>query len=195
MQHVTDPRMLRAIAHPARARLLYELYARGPARAADLAPALGLPANSVSFHLRQLAKYGLIEPDPDRTQDRRDRWWRVVAEGGTTWSSEELESQPGGAAALRVWRRSAREWVHAFVDAFFTEPDDSDKGTLRANNDVPMRLTKQEAQQVSEEVYDLLVRWADRGRESGGSEDAQRRTYIALTFLQPYPDDLPPVSE
>ncbi len=195
VQHVTDPRMLRAIAHPARARLMYELHARGPARAADLAPVLGLPANSVSFHLRQLAKYGLIEPDSGHGGDRRDRWWRVVAEGGTTWTSSDLESQPGGAAALRVWRRHTRDWVHAFVDAFFSEPGDRDKGTLRTNNDVPMRLTKEEAEQASEELYQLLVRWGDRGRESDDSQDEQRRTYIALTFLQPYPDGLASVPE
>ena len=57
--------MLRAIAHPVRARILDELGATGPMRAADIARALGIPANQASFHLRQLAKYGLAVEAPE----------------------------------------------------------------------------------------------------------------------------------
>ena len=63
---VHDPRMLRAIAHPVRNRILTELNASGPMRAADLARELDLPANQTSFHLRQLAKYGLVGRTPRR---------------------------------------------------------------------------------------------------------------------------------
>ena len=52
---LSDPRVLRAIAHPARTRILEEMSASGPVRAADVALALGSPANQASFHLRQLA--------------------------------------------------------------------------------------------------------------------------------------------
>ncbi len=60
-----DPRVLRAIAHPVRNRILDRARARtGSLRAADIAAELGIPANQASFHLRQLAKYGLVEEDP-----------------------------------------------------------------------------------------------------------------------------------
>ena len=55
-QPLSDPRVLRAIAHPVRTRILDELYASGPARAADIARGMDIPANQASFHLRQLAK-------------------------------------------------------------------------------------------------------------------------------------------
>ena len=38
-----DPRVLRAIAHPVRNRILTELEAQGPLRAADVAQVLGIP--------------------------------------------------------------------------------------------------------------------------------------------------------
>ena len=184
-KRVTDPRVLRAIAHPTRVSLLSELYARGRARAADLAPLVGMPANSVSFHLRQLARYGLIERDPESVGDGRDRWWRVAAEGGLTWTSAELEAQPGGRAALSLWRRATSEWVHAAIDAYFSEPGKADEGTARVMNDVTVLLTKQEAQQLSLEVGDVFTRWSERGRQA--DDDETRRTYLALAFVQPMP--------
>src|SRR4051812_11699731 len=98
-QPVHDPTMLRAIAHPVRTRILSELTASGPMRAADLARELDIPANQASFHLRQLAKYGLVEEDPAAARDKRDRVWRPTSTDGVTINLTELEQQPGGTAA------------------------------------------------------------------------------------------------
>src|SRR5690625_5956976 len=65
--------MLRALAHPLRMQLLQRLGGRGTARAADLAADLGVPANSVSYHLRILAKGGAIVEAPEAARDKRDR--------------------------------------------------------------------------------------------------------------------------
>jgi len=96
-----------------------------------------------------------------------------------------MGTQPGGAAAIRVWRRSAREWVHALVDAFFAEPDDQDRGTARVSTDSSMLLTKEEAQQLSTEVGEVFERWADHGRRAGSDG---RRTYLGIALVQPYPE-------
>jgi predicted ArsR family transcriptional regulator len=64
-RQLSDPRVLRAIAHPVRTRILEEMSASGPVRAADVAQSLGIPANQASFHLRQLAKYGMVEEAPE----------------------------------------------------------------------------------------------------------------------------------
>ena len=79
---LSDPRMLRGIAHPMRNRILEEMSAGGPMRAADVAERLGIPANQASFHLRQLAKYGLVEEAPELARDGRDRVWRVRTRAG-----------------------------------------------------------------------------------------------------------------
>ena len=107
----TTPRILRAIAHPVRNRILDELAATGPMRAADLARDLGIPANQASFHLRQLAKYGLVEEAPDAARDRRDRVWRLVAERGLTIDLGDMTSEPGGQAAVDVFRQQAAAWA------------------------------------------------------------------------------------
>ena len=61
---------LRAIAHPIRQQILEELGLREYGRAADLAAALDQPANAISFHLRTLAKAGLIVAAPEHARDR-----------------------------------------------------------------------------------------------------------------------------
>src|SRR4051795_6603934 len=95
-QPVHDPRILRAIAHPVRNRILTELTASGSMRAADLARELDIPANQASFHLRQLAKYGLVEEDPDAARDKRDRVWRPTSDDGVSINLTEIEKEPGG---------------------------------------------------------------------------------------------------
>lgn len=70
--------MLKALANPLRRRIINELVRREYARAADLSAELEVAANSLSFHLRVLADAGLVEEDPDRARDRRDRVWKPV---------------------------------------------------------------------------------------------------------------------
>jgi DNA-binding transcriptional ArsR family regulator len=73
---ISDPKAMRALAHPLRLDLLELLVAAGPSTAAQCGRALGVSQASCSFHLRQLAKYGLVE-DAGPGPDRRERVWRV----------------------------------------------------------------------------------------------------------------------
>jgi DNA-binding transcriptional ArsR family regulator len=83
---ITDPRALRALAHPLRLDLVELLGALGPATAATCARQLGTSQASCSFHLRQLAKYGFVELAPE-SEDRRERPWRLT-ELEQSWSSD-----------------------------------------------------------------------------------------------------------
>ena len=61
VKRMTDPRALRALAHPLRLSLLGMLRTEGPLTATRAGELLGESSASCSFHLRQLAKYGLVE--------------------------------------------------------------------------------------------------------------------------------------
>jgi predicted ArsR family transcriptional regulator len=179
--HVHDPTVLRAIAHPLRNRILGEMAAQGPMRAADLARELQIPANQASFHLRQLAKYGLVEEATGKGRDRRDRVWRLVDEDGLTIDVGELRRQPGGDAAVRVFHSQAAAWGHVVVDAAFAP--DRDEGVVRTITDQAIRLTQAEARELSAEVNGVLQRWVERTR----GRDEDRRTYLWMSMLQPHP--------
>ena len=178
-----DPRVLRAIAHPVRNRILTELDAHGPLRAADVARLLGIPANSASFHLRQLAKFSLVEEDPGAARDKRDRVWKLTQEAGYDVSIGEIEKAPGGKAASAVFRRTKEAWTHHLVEEAYG--DDRTPGIHRAVTEQAVRLTKSEARTMTEELVDVVDEW--RKRTQGGQDD-DRRTYHVLQIVQPFPD-------
>src|ERR1700723_3622052 len=72
-----DPRALRAYAHPLRLALMGLLRREGPQTATQAAQALGESVPSCSFHLRQLAKYGLVEEAGGGRA--REKPWRATA--------------------------------------------------------------------------------------------------------------------
>jgi DNA-binding transcriptional ArsR family regulator len=74
---LTDPRALRAYAHPIRLALVGALRREGPLTATRAGELLGESPASCSFHLRQLAKYGLVE-EVGRGRGR-ERPWRATA--------------------------------------------------------------------------------------------------------------------
>ena len=77
VKRLTDPRALRALAHPIRLELVGLLRRRGPLTATQAAELLGESSGSTSFHLRQLAKYGLVEEAGGG--EGRERPWRATA--------------------------------------------------------------------------------------------------------------------
>jgi hypothetical protein len=74
---LADPTALRGYAHPLRLRLVGLLRGEGPMTATRAAEHLGESVASCSFHLRQLAKYGLAERVDGA--NRRERPWRATA--------------------------------------------------------------------------------------------------------------------
>jgi DNA-binding transcriptional ArsR family regulator len=180
---MSDPRVLRAIAHPTRGRILDELGAVGPMRAADVGEALGIPANQASFHLRQLAKYGVIVPAPEAARDKRDRVYRLPDERGFRLDVDDISKQPGGKAAVTVFQQNKAAWAHRLVDEVFSFKKDKD--TFSAIVDQTMKLTKDEAAEFMGEVDEVLARWADKTR----GRAPERRTYAFYSMVQPYPED------
>ena len=71
---VTDGAVLAALAHPLRVALLYQLNALGSRTASQCAQALGETPANCSYHLRQLAKAGLVVRE--EAGNGRERPWR-----------------------------------------------------------------------------------------------------------------------
>ncbi|HET7303354.1 MAG TPA: helix-turn-helix domain-containing protein [Segeticoccus sp.] len=189
-QPITSTEALRALAHPLRFALLNELHARGAARAADLAEALEQPANSLSFHLRQLARYGFIVEAPERARDRRDRWWKPASEHGHSFSPEELGRTPAGRAVVDQSLRMQRERYDAALRRFFelvADPVAVPEGVEVTNVDVPLRLTLDEQRQLSRELLTLLDGWVKHGRDRTEAGDTEgRHPYLAMGFVVPW---------
>jgi DNA-binding transcriptional ArsR family regulator len=76
---ITDSEVLAALAHPLRVALLYQLNALGSRTASQCAHALGETPANCSYHLRQLAKAGLVVRE--EAANGRERPWRSVYTG------------------------------------------------------------------------------------------------------------------
>jgi DNA-binding transcriptional ArsR family regulator len=78
---ITDPQVMRALAHPARIGIIEHLSSTGEGvTATQMAGLVGLSPSATSYHLRELARYGLVEQAPNRG-DGRERVWPSTAAG------------------------------------------------------------------------------------------------------------------
>ena len=110
---VTQPGELAALAHPLRLDLLNHLMSAGPATASACARAVGDSPSNCSYHLRFLAKHGLVEPLGERDGDGRERPWRATITGlAVDPGSVDPEQEAAFAAvALQRDQRLAREFL------------------------------------------------------------------------------------
>lgn len=172
---VTDPAMLRAFAHPMRQRIIRELSVRNHARAADLAQWLGEPANSLSFHLRTLAKAGLIRELPEKARDKRDRVWELASQGGYSF-----EDAAGSDPSVSAFLGERFDWLRRLVAGELD--DDRAVSSIQFGGAL---LTKAEAKQFADEVNELLTKWRKQGaanaeRDPENSERLDHDVIVAI---------------
>lgn len=93
---LTDPKAIRALAHPARLAVIEELYDGGKAlTATECAAIAGLTPSAMSYHLRSLERAGIVER-ADAAADGRERPWRAAG----THVNVESDSFTAETAAL-----------------------------------------------------------------------------------------------
>ncbi|WP_432192573.1 ArsR/SmtB family transcription factor [Streptomyces sp. bgisy027] len=98
---ITDPKAMRALAHPVRLAVLERLQREGPATASQLSPHVGATPSVTSWHLRHLAGFGLVRDAAEGGSDRRERRWEAVARGFRFQVPRDAE----GTAAARALGR------------------------------------------------------------------------------------------
>lgn len=107
---VTDPLAMRALAHPLRVELQGLVAREGSLTAADAARQLGISHALASHHLRQLAKYGFVEPA--ESTDHRAHPWRV-----TSTSTELKPTEPEAQSSVDVLHRyQAEQATHQLAE-------------------------------------------------------------------------------
>jgi hypothetical protein len=191
--NLTDPKAIRALAHPMRWALLEALGDAGTLTATQASEMLGESPANCAFHLRTLAKYGFVEEAGGGRG--RERPWRQTYDG-MSWRTrqEDPEVSHAGEALDQVWmdrvltraRRSlgsTRSWPAAF--------DDNLGGSTSR-----LYVTPAEAQELYAEIrqaYDRVVgmhhRFADRRDPKLRPPDAVPVEFVLLGY--PILDTLP----
>jgi len=158
-RQVNDIPSLRALAHPVRVTLIEALAVHGSLTATQASELVGESPSNCSFHLRQLARFGLIEPTEPAG---RERPWQIAA-GGISVDTEAMADAEFSAAAAAVnelWiaRQAAAEtgWVRRMAA--------EDRGwQLAAFSEFLVRwLTLEELAGLQREVDQLVRRYGER---------------------------------
>lgn len=181
---VTDPAVLKALAHPLRLRLYELLTARGPATASQLGDHVDEAPGLLSYHLRQLATHGFIEEAPELAQDGRERWWRVVP-GGIRWSTADFLAEPGpraiAATALRLMLSRQLDRLQQFRDS--QDAWGADWVDAAVSTDALLRLSPDELRAMGAEIQAVVSRWASRDLPADGVERADVFAFVhAIPF-------------
>lgn len=182
---LTDPRALRAMAHPTRLELIGLLRRGGPLTATQAAGQIGESPASCSFHLRQLAKYGLVEEAGGGRG--RERPWRATAIS-TEWPvfGESEETLAAGEMLSRVvverYFESAIEWLERQSG----EPPEWAEAALFG--DALVHMTVEEMREVETRIRELFEPFLKRLEDGVPPEEGSRPvSVIALAFPLPEP--------
>lgn len=183
---VPDTTGLKALAHPERLRMLGLLRIDGPSTATALACRMGLNSGATSYHLRQLAKHGFIEPAND-LGNRRDRWWRARHQTTVYDTSDKsgLALEAGLALSQAVVSQHM-EFLQAALGEYATLPPPWRK--VSTNNDVIVRVTADEARELHDRLMDLLRSFHARHPLGEGRVPDGTRNFMVLLHTFPFPD-------
>jgi DNA-binding transcriptional ArsR family regulator len=147
------------------------------ARAADLAEALSEPANTISFHLRVLARAGIIEEAPELARDRRDRVWK---------QSVESFMIDGEIPGVEQYLKPYLEWLQRMLLQASRAGGKDGLASLRQ-----ARLTDDEVGELEAEVNAVISRRLDDSLDQlrRNPNDPDRRYQRVLFAVGPWDPD------
>jgi DNA-binding transcriptional ArsR family regulator len=156
---VTDPKALRALAHPIRLSLIAMLRTQGPLTATKAGELLGESSASTSFHLRQLAKYGLVEEAGGG--QGRERPWRATR---LFTDVPDVTNDPKVAAAAGLVRGVVAEYYFGVVRRWLAVRDEEPEEWQRAAQfgDTMIYVTPDELDELGRRYEELIDKYVDR---------------------------------
>jgi predicted transcriptional regulator len=187
---ISDPRTIRAIAHPVRMALL-EAMEQAEARtmtATQASELLGESPANCAFHLRTLAKYGFVEEAGGGRG--RERPWRLKyrsLELKPPWLDPESRLAVEAAATVWIdrWLDRAKDRLRRAL-SFPAEWQEASMASART-----LYLTAAEAVELDHDMHALWDRFRERGDDPSLRPPASLR-YEVLAFG--YPVEEPPGS-
>lgn len=173
------PQALRALAHPVRLKAVDELFSsQEPRTATELARLCATSPSAMSYHLRSLARWGVVSRASTST-DTRERPWQAagVKLRISNTDSRAVEDEVVTALAFDSTRDRFRAWSN---QRRTTAPPEGD--TLANVTRGDLALTYEEAAELDRRVRELL---AQRNQAPATDPGQQRMVYLWAFFPSP----------
>lgn len=181
--HITDPKALRALAHPLRWKLISILGRDGTATATQCAEETGESVANCSYHLNTLAKYNYVEHAEGG--QGREKPWRLVSQSQSISDvgvdkETELAAQAASAAFLDYALTLIRErslTAHLEPEAW--------RLAAGIQNSTEF-MTPAEVEEVAETVRALVDKYKARRNDPSARPEGARSVNIFLsTSVEP----------
>jgi DNA-binding transcriptional ArsR family regulator len=154
LRQITDARTLRALAHPVRIALIEELTVGGPLTATEVGERIGESPTTCSFHLRQLAKYGLVEEAGGGRG--RARPWRMSAVGFHINAPRgDADSEVAATVLARMFLDRSLSRYRTWRDTRHTYPEQWRDATT--DSTYLFHVTADELNEFKEELHRFLM--------------------------------------
>ncbi|ADD40935.1 helix-turn-helix domain-containing protein [Stackebrandtia nassauensis] len=181
--HFSDPELMRVLAHPARLDLIDHLHTVEDATATECAEVVGLSPSALSYHLRALAKVGLVEAAPGRG-DGRERVWRLKARSfsiGADYRAPE-SAKLAQRTMIDSMRRRGDEKFARWMDKAHDEPKEWYDAAM--SSEWALLMTAEELAEFNRRLADLTRPYRVRQRKASGEvPDGARRVAFQLRFF------------
>ena len=168
---------MRAMIHPLRMRIVDALRNHGPSTATRLAEVLGESSGAMSYHLRILAKAGVIEEEPHRGNGR-ERWWRRVRPLYINTNAEEPEDVALEVSARLLHIERDEEALRQFVLGFDSLPIEWREAAMTGAFDIYLT-----AEETSKFVLDWMAHVDSLRRDEADRPADARRVVVTLRAL------------
>ncbi|MBO0810292.1 MAG: helix-turn-helix transcriptional regulator [Actinobacteria bacterium] len=160
-RRLTDPRAMRALAHPLRLELLEALAHAGSLTATQASEVLGESPANCAFHLRTLAKYGYVE-ETGGGRGRERPWQRVH----TGYQIPMEQDDPQAAAAAQeiadYWLDTLLSRARATLARRAVWPPEWQHNELTGQSEDVFYVTPDEARELGTQFRTLMERYQDR---------------------------------
>ena len=170
---LSNPRAIRALAHPARLAIIEALFSGDELTATECAALTGLSPSATSYHLKALERWGIVEAGQPRA-DGRDRPWKAKGRSIEVSSQVPRGTVLAESAVLETFLDRNRTLIAEFLDHQASEPPEWRDAAELASSDY--WLTAEELAEVSQALRSVLQPYADRRR--GSRPDKSRRVRV-----------------
>jgi DNA-binding transcriptional ArsR family regulator len=159
-----DATTVKVLAHPMRVQILRILQLRGAVSVTSLAAELSETTGATSYHLRQLARHGMVEqtdsPDSGHPTGRKQQWWRMAVDElhmtGFAFLADEdtraavtfllRETQVERGRTLANWYQTATEWPEVWQRA-------------ASDMDAHLELNPEQTRALADELYAVIDKY------------------------------------